>query len=358
MAKVCFILNSFEIGGIERVVVSLANALSKYHKIDLFVLKNRGVLKSTLSSDVNVISYDNLKVKSSLKYLSAYLKNNNPKYLVTSIYLISIIGHFAIKKAHAETKQIVVHHALLDSEFTHSVFNPILLKFVSIIYNKAYKVLAVSKGVYECLKKIGVKNVEVMYNPIDIEEKEKNVDFEIKNAVELKPYFLFLGRLCQVKNIKLIIKGFYEYLQTHPLSVHKLVIIGSGPDEQKLKTLVNDLKINDRCLFLGTKGYPEAYLKNAELVLMASYSEAMPVTVMEAFAFNVPVVSTPARGCIDIFDLIDFKYHTNSFEDETEYCKLMETLISKRAELSYLSTKVKEYYSTDIIVKKWNSILQ
>lgn len=48
---------------------------------------------------------------------------------------------------------------------------------------------------------------------------------------------------------------------------------------------------------------------------MASFSEAMPVTVMEAFSFNVPVVTTPARGCMDIFELLGYEYYTNSFDE-------------------------------------------
>lgn len=91
MAKVCYILNSFNIGGIERVTVSLANALSKYHKIDLFVLKNQGDLKTTLAPNVNVVGFEYLNVKSLLKPLVVYLKEAQPDFLVTSIYPISVI---------------------------------------------------------------------------------------------------------------------------------------------------------------------------------------------------------------------------------------------------------------------------
>lgn len=359
MAKVCYILNSFNIGGIERVTVSLANALSKYHKIDLFVLKNQGDLKTTLTPNVNVVSFEYLNVKSLLKPLVVYLKEAQPDFLVTSIYPISVIGKFSLKIAKSSCRLIITHHALFDIENKKNpVFDFFLLKIIRNTYNWAYRTFAVSKGVFDFLKRIGVRNVEIMFNPIDIEEKKHNAYYENENIAELGKYVLFLGRLAPIKNIELIEKAFALFITDLRYKSYNFVIIGNGPEEEKLKKLAEKLGISEKCKFLGSKGYPEAYIKNADLLLMASFSEAMPVTVMEAFSFNVPVVTTPARGCMDIFELLGYEYYTNSFDDEDEYCNLMKTLIEKKDSFSWLAQKISENYGTESIISKWNEILR
>lgn len=359
MPKVCFILNSFNIGGIERVIVSLVNSLSKYQRIDLFVLKNHGILKSTLSNNINIVAFDDLKVRDLFNPLCNYLRQSQPDYLVTSIYPITIIGVLALSKVGINCKQIVTHHSLFDIENKkNSFYNFILLKMIKKFYNRAYKTLAVSDGVFKFLSNVGVKNVEIMYNPIDVAEKEKNVSKELNNVYALGQYVLFLGRLVPVKNIGLIIKSFSKFINNPNYNAVNLVVIGSGPEENKLKELACNLNIAEKCKFLGSKAYPEAYIKNAKLLLMASFSEAMPVTVMEAFSFNVPVVSTPARGCLDIFNLLGYDYHINSFDDENEYSALMSQLLEEKHKFSWLSQRIYDNYGIETITKKWNEILK
>jgi len=357
MSRVCFVLNSFNIGGIERVIVTLANGLSKKNEVDLLVLKNSGSLKSTLNNNVNTIDLNNLKARFLLPHLLKYLKKYKPDFLVTSIYPISIQAVLAIRLAQVKTKLVVTHHALFDIEHSGTRFHNFLLKqTLKYFYNKADITLAVSKGVYEFLQGIGIKNVRIMYNPIDINEKKKNAEILQEDISNYKPYFMFLGRLTPVKNIELIIKSFSELRKNSNFKKYNLLIIGSGPDEEMLKKLCTELYLNEYCYFLGNKTYPEFYIKNAELVLMASLSEAMPVTVMESFSLDVPIVTTPARGCLDIFELIDYKYSTTTFDDPIEYAELVKRVLDEKDLICGLSKKIEDNYGVAKIINLWNDL--
>lgn len=358
MNKVCFVINSFNIGGIERVIVTLCNELSKYHYVDLVVLKNYGTLKDTLSSDVNVIDFGGKKVRNSVVPFILYLKENCPKYIVTSIWPITILVRLAITLSHSKSKQIVTHHSLFDLENRkNALIDFFTKKIMAYFYNKTFKVFAVSLSVQDFLQKIGVKNVTVMYNPFDATQHKQSVLKEIDSVKKYGDYFVFVGRLAKIKNIPLILKAFSELTHDALYKDYNLLVIGDGPEKNDLVEMTEGLCISKKCFFLGTKTYPEAFIQRAKAVLMASFSEAMPVTVLEAFGFNVPVVSTPAQGCMDIFNLLNYKWHTDSFDNVNEYCTLVKSVLNHKNELPNLETLVECNYGLEKIISLWNEVL-
>ena len=138
---------------------------------------------------------------------------------------------------------------------------------------------------------------------------------------------------------------------------YNLLIIGDGPEKDSLIQTAQNLGISEKTFFLGSKTYPEAFIKNAQAVLMASFSEAMPVTVLEAFGLDTPIVSTPAQGCLDIFSLLEYEWHTNSFDDEAEYCSLMKFVLANKSSLPKMSALVEKNYGLEKIISLWNEVL-
>ena len=86
--------------------------------------------------------------------------------------------------------------------------------------------------------------------------KKKLIDF--KNLLKSKIFFLAIGRLTIQKNFIFLIECFSELIKKNNLI--NLVIIGDGPDMERLKNLVRGKGLNERCMFFG-------YKKNAYLFL-------------------------------------------------------------------------------------------
>jgi glycosyltransferase involved in cell wall biosynthesis len=81
----------------------------------------------------------------------------------------------------------------------------------------------------------------------------------------------------------------------------KLQILGAGPDEQKLKQLAKDLKIEDKVEFLGhvdPEKIPE-YLARADIFVRPSRSEGLGNSFLEAMAAGLPVIGTKVGGIPD-----------------------------------------------------------
>jgi glycosyltransferase involved in cell wall biosynthesis len=87
-------------------------------------------------------------------------------------------------------------------------------------------------------------------------------------------------------------------------NVH-FIILGTGPDDGKLRTLATTLGVKDRVEFVGQVGHAEmpAYLKASDIFIRASRSEGMGNSFVEAMAAGLPVIATQEGGIADfLFD--------------------------------------------------------
>jgi glycosyltransferase involved in cell wall biosynthesis len=76
---------------------------------------------------------------------------------------------------------------------------------------------------------------------------------------------------------------------------HEVWILGTGPDENILKEQAEKLEITQSCLFLGFRN-PYPYLKSADIFVMTSDYEGLPLVMCEAMILAKPVVSTAVTG--------------------------------------------------------------
>ena len=85
----------------------------------------------------------------------------------------------------------------------------------------------------------------------------------------------------------------------------KFLVLGIGPDEEKLKTLAKEKGVEDRVLFIGQIDHSvmPKYLKISDVFTRPSRSEGFGNSFIEAMAAGIPVVATPAGGIVDfLFD--------------------------------------------------------
>ena len=69
-------------------------------------------------------------------------------------------------------------------------------------------------------------------------------------------------------------------------------IVGDGPDKECLEQSIKELQVADVLVILGAKKNPYAFLSKADLSVLVSKSEAYPMTVIESFILEIPIVVT------------------------------------------------------------------
>jgi glycosyltransferase involved in cell wall biosynthesis len=113
-----------------------------------------------------------------------------------------------------------------------------------------------------------------------------------------KNFILSVGRLCKQKNQIIIIKAFALFLKRFPK--YKLILIGHGQDEFKLKKLCNDLNISKNVIFKGWVFNPKKYYLSSKILVFPSLYEGLPNTLIEAVNFGLPCISSRCSGATDI----------------------------------------------------------
>lgn len=108
---------------------------------------------------------------------------------------------------------------------------------------------------------------------------------------------LYLGRLHPKKNLHALLEAWAESLGGDAPSDWYLAIVGSGQNgyERSLRSFVNEHAV-PRVWFAGSKygAEKDACLANAQVFVLPSLSEGLPMAVLEAWSYRLPVVMTSA----------------------------------------------------------------
>jgi glycosyltransferase involved in cell wall biosynthesis len=125
----------------------------------------------------------------------------------------------------------------------------------------------------------------------------------VNNLTKIKRRILFVGRLHPKKGLDILLSAWAKLAQER--KEWELVI--AGPDEQsylsQLQKLARSLGIEREIQFTGmvTGDIKVALFYSADLLVLPSYSEGLPMTLLEAMACQIPVIATHACNCPDIF---------------------------------------------------------
>ncbi|MBW4620969.1 MAG: glycosyltransferase [Cyanosarcina radialis HA8281-LM2] len=127
--------------------------------------------------------------------------------------------------------------------------------------------------------------------------------YPLKDAFRSQPELfqaITVGRLHPCKGHDVLI-GSIKLLADSNRQV-MLTIVGAGPEEQNLKSLVRELELTDRVRFAGSVSEEEimALMNRSDVFVLASHAEPLGVVYMEAMASGVATIGTNAGGVPEI----------------------------------------------------------
>ena len=119
---------------------------------------------------------------------------------------------------------------------------------------------------------------------------DSNVRQKTRKKLDIENQFVVghIGRFSYQKNHEYLIKIFKELTKKEKNA--KLLLIGEGPEKEKIKKLVNDLNLQDKVIFYGLSNHVEELLQAMDVFVLPSHFEGLPIVGVEAQAAALPVI--------------------------------------------------------------------
>lgn len=332
MKKSIFIASfDMEVGGVERSLASMLNNFDyKSNDIDLFLHSHTGEFLNLLCKEANLLEeilqyktfrmgikdifkagyykigmgriFGKLKSKiyvkqnkinlenlSEYQYIWKYNLKNIPRIKKEYDIAISYLWphYFVAEKVEAKTKIAWIHT-------DYATINVDRIEDLK-IWNKYDYIASISEDCTKSLLKFyptlkdKIILIENITSPNFVKEKSlEKIKFEFS-----KDYFniVSVGRLCYAKGFDEGIKALKKLQELGYRNI-KWYVIGYGSDEQLLKKLIKENRLEDYFILLGKINNPYPYMKACDLYVQCSRYEGKAVTVSEAQILGKPVLIT------------------------------------------------------------------
>lgn len=154
------------------------------------------------------------------------------------------------------------------------------------------------------------KDIAVIPTGIDLSKFKKSDDSDtitatLKSKYGIKPeekVILYLGRISKEKNLEEILVAMPEYLSSRENVV--LLIVGNGPDKERLEELKKSFSCAERIIFTGEQPWDQIanFYHLGDVFVSASNSETQGLTYIEAMAAGLPVVAKMDKCLEDILE--------------------------------------------------------
>ena len=278
-------------GGVNMVIMNWYRNINR-NKVQFDFLYCKGAIKETFNQEIEQMGghcYELPSPKNPFKFLKAvykFFKNHHYKTIHSHITNLNIF-FFPFAKMFG-TKNIIQHshgtkwsdkklNGLRNYLMLHAVWPLISYKIAcSSAAGKAYfgKDFIVANN--------GIDINRFIYNSAVRKTKRKELGLENNFIVGN------IGRFNLQKNHEFLIRIFEEVAQKDETAV--LVLVGSGPLQEKIKTLVAEKNLQDRVLFLGVRKDVVELYQSFDVLCMPSFYEGLPVVGVEAQGSGLPCV--------------------------------------------------------------------
>lgn len=113
-----------------------------------------------------------------------------------------------------------------------------------------------------------------------------------------------VGRLVAIKNHDMFLTVARDFGLPSGEARIRFVVFGDGPDREKLEQRRRELGLGDQLIFAGLRQPSEIYA-TINIAALTSLNEGTPLTLIEAMAHGLPVVSTAVGGVVDVLGPVE-----------------------------------------------------
>lgn len=353
--KICFISGVISrSGGTERVGIMIANELARRgYDVSILSFWNQGIPFFECHDSINIHYLLNPKTEGKLYRtyvypilkMRAFMKKHKFDVVIDIDTALSYYTLRAIKGIN------IKHIAWEHFNYLHTIKDKKRLSAIKMIKKSSDQLVVLTQKDYQFhLKKENFikEKIRYIYNPTPFEGKHVSDRNE--------KMFLAVGRLTDQKGFDLMLEA---WKNVEPmLEDWKLVIVGSGEDEEKLTNIINNNCLKRVELIQSTNNI-ESWYDRASIYVMSSRYEGFPMVLLEAMAKGLPIISF---DCVTGPNELIQNLKTGVLVEDkntSELAKVMIELASDRKRQDIYSIEseknVKKFYISNI-VDNWEKL--
>lgn len=231
-----------------------------------------------------------------------------------------------------KTKRVHTVHNVAQKEQTKvgKNINRVLFRYFNVVP------VALSKEIQRTIQEVyGLPDnrIPVVFNGIDLSRCIVKESYARKDTFTV----LHIGRFMDVKNHELLLRSFARFKGQH--SDARLQLLGDGELKENMMQLAGQLNITDAVEFAGLQSNVYPWLHNADVFILPSKFEGMPMTLIEAMGTGLPIIASNVGG---IPDMLSSQKEALLIEPKEE--KIIEAL-----EIVYSDAKKREYWGRNAL---------
>lgn len=297
--RVAHLLIGGEVSGGQLVALQLAHALRERADDALFVSPARGAFTERAEAEgFRVVHGDVARLPRlrGMLALSQRLHDEQVDLLHThTLAAANALGRLAARWARIP----VVSHLHIENSF-RSTTRPLLRGFDNRTARLCAALLAVSEDTKRAYERQGYpKRIDVVYNGVELDGAVSpglRSELGIPNGA---PLVGEVGRLCDVKGQRELIAALAQVPDARALLVGADLEQG-GAFQASLEREAERFGVRDRVVFAGRRDDVSQLLAELDVLALPSWTEGLPLVVLEAMARRRPVVATPVGGTPEV----------------------------------------------------------
>lgn len=304
------------------------------------LFKKPGLLVKTVIQGL----FAGYRLASTLKKLEADILHPNENLSRT----ISILSRIWLRIP------LVTH---IDGEWNKGITDIIMRRVFTVFYDK---LIAVSDSVKNCFS--NQEKIVVIHEGINPAKFDNPEVHYLRNTLQINSeeiVFCTVGKVVDFKGQNLVL-SVLQGLNKLGINKYKYIIIGTGPDEDKLKKYVQENNLSENVIFTGFRNDVYKLIPGMDFLIHPSLTEAFPLVIIESGFAKLPVIASNVGGVAEIIEnnISGLLIEPNNKEQILD--ALVKFLSLPKAELRQmglaLNKTVSLQYSLDICVKKTEQI--
>ena len=389
MKRICFVVDSiFSIGGVQRVTAVIAKGLAKDYEVTIVTFDN------PISKDISLYGLDEADIKyrffsypriRSFKkwfcklYSGIYLKLQPQGKWWSDLYARSsfpseLRNALATELQKGQYVTIIGVHAPLAARL--ATLKPMLQNtrligwlhnsFEALFENTSYYIGAERKRHY--LYQFRILNQTIVLCQDDANKFHQYdhafMPTVIYNPLTLQPgnlstgntkKFLTIGRFTPLhKGIDLLIEAFHLFTQKN--EEWNLDIVGEGAEENYYRTLINKYHLEDKITIHPFTNNIQDFYSNAQVYVLSSRWEGMPLVLVEAMSHGLPVVASDLPICKEVLGNFGLYFKNGNIQELAQ--KLENATMIDWQKKSDEALSIANKFNTEKIITQWKELLE